>query len=228
VNITHWSSQDAFRIHTKVLGARAQLARWSCIHCTSFLTKLPAFIKVAGGRRQPWKFCIRGAVGWMYTSPPSLLCVWQRNRQTAKAHSPFRVDDRELRKLVVWLQEFGVEHVAMESTGVYWKPVWNVLESLFQIVLANAQHIKAVPGQHCERTDAESDCAVQPVPASHHLDRAVDRSRALSSWPARTVSSGTCSRNGTIRCDSTPKARRRMSPTCVSRCRASLPAVRIG
>ena len=43
---------------------------------------------------------------------------------------------RELRELVAWLREFGVEHVAVESTGVYGKPVWNVLEGHFQIVLA--------------------------------------------------------------------------------------------
>lgn len=54
---------------------------------------------------------------------------------------------RELRELAAWLREFEVEHVAMESTGVYWKPVWNVLKGQFQIVLANAQHIKAVPGR---------------------------------------------------------------------------------
>ena len=40
----------------------------------------------------------------------------------------FGCTTRELRELVLWLQEFGVEQVAMESTGVYWKPVWNVLE----------------------------------------------------------------------------------------------------
>ena len=61
----------------------------------------------------------------------------------------------ELRELVVWLQEFDVEHVAMESTGVYWKPVWNVLESHFQIVLANAQHIKAVPGRKTDTKDCQ-------------------------------------------------------------------------
>jgi YihY family inner membrane protein len=55
----------------------------------------------------------------------------------------------------VWLQEFGVEHVAMESTGVYWKPVWNVLERHFQIVLANAQHIKAVPGCKPDTKDCQ-------------------------------------------------------------------------
>jgi transposase len=53
------------------------------------------------------------------------------------------------------LQEFGVEQVAMESTGVYWKPVWNVLESHFQIVLANAQHIKAVPGRKTDTKDCQ-------------------------------------------------------------------------
>ena len=55
----------------------------------------------------------------------------------------------------MWLQEFDVEHVAMESTGVYWKPVWNVLESHFQIVLANAQHIKAVPGRKTDTKDCQ-------------------------------------------------------------------------
>ena len=53
---------------------------------------------------------------------------------------------RELRELVVWWQELAVEHVAMESRGVYGKPVWNILEGHFPILLANAQHIKAVPG----------------------------------------------------------------------------------
>ena len=40
-----------------------------------------------------------------------------------------------------WLREIGVTHVAMESTGVYWKPVWNILEGQFEILLVNAQRI---------------------------------------------------------------------------------------
>src|SRR6516225_1550220 len=67
----------------------------------------------------------------------------------------FGATTHELRELVAWLQEFGVEHVAMESTGVYWKPVWNVLEGQFQIVLANAQHIKAVPGRKTDTKDCQ-------------------------------------------------------------------------
>jgi len=61
----------------------------------------------------------------------------------------------DLHQLVAWLRELGVEHVAMESTGVYWKPVWNVLEAHCQIVLANAQHIKAVPGRKTDTKDCQ-------------------------------------------------------------------------
>jgi transposase len=56
--------------------------------------------------------------------------------KTLKHIRRFGCTTGELRELVAWLHEFGVEHVAMESTGVYWKPVWNVLEGHFRIVLA--------------------------------------------------------------------------------------------
>lgn len=54
-----------------------------------------------------------------------------------------------------WLEEQGVTHLAMESTGVYWKPIWNLLEDRFKIVLVNAQHIKQVPGRKTDVKDAE-------------------------------------------------------------------------
>jgi transposase len=60
-----------------------------------------------------------------------------------------------LRTLVQWLREWEVSHVAMESTGVLWQPVWNVLEGQFQLLLVNAQHIKKVPGRKTDVTDAE-------------------------------------------------------------------------
>ena len=47
-------------------------------------------------------------------------------------------------RLAEWLRQFGVTQVAMESSGVYWKPVWNILERQFTIVLANAQHIERI------------------------------------------------------------------------------------
>ena len=56
--------------------------------------------------------------------------------------------------LADWLESFGVQHVAMEATGVYWKPVWHVLEGHFELVLANAAHVKNVPGRKTDVNDA--------------------------------------------------------------------------
>ncbi len=53
-----------------------------------------------------------------------------------------------------WLRGCGVTHVAMESTGVYWKPVWHILEGQFELLLVNAQHVKAIPGKKTDRKDS--------------------------------------------------------------------------
>jgi transposase len=60
----------------------------------------------------------------------------------------------DLEALATWLGERGVTHVAMESTGVYWKPIWNVLEGRFTLLLVNAAHVKAVPGRKTDVGDA--------------------------------------------------------------------------
>lgn len=56
--------------------------------------------------------------------------------------------------LADWLEEKKVTHVAMEATGVYWKPVWHILESRFTLILANAAHIRNVPGRKSDVNDA--------------------------------------------------------------------------
>ena len=61
---------------------------------------------------------------------------------------------RDLLELLDWLVAAGCESVAMESTGVYWKPVFNILEGAMKVVLVNAQHVKALPGR---KTDVQ-DC----------------------------------------------------------------------
>ena len=61
----------------------------------------------------------------------------------------------ELLKLADWLRSGGVTAVAMESTGVYWKPVFNILESEFAVLLVNARHIKYVPGRKSDVSDAQ-------------------------------------------------------------------------
>lgn len=53
-----------------------------------------------------------------------------------------------------WLSELGITHVAMEATGVYWKPAWNVLGADFELVLANASHVRNVPGRKSDTNDA--------------------------------------------------------------------------
>jgi transposase len=54
-----------------------------------------------------------------------------------------------------WLEEKEITHIAMESTGIYWKPVYNILEGYFDITVANAQRIKNVPGRKTDVSDAE-------------------------------------------------------------------------
>lgn len=62
---------------------------------------------------------------------------------------------RDLFALMTWLESEGVTHIAMESTGIYWKPVFNILEGYFDITLANAQRIKNVPGRKTDVSDAQ-------------------------------------------------------------------------
>ncbi|HEX2290417.1 MAG TPA: IS110 family transposase, partial [Pseudonocardiaceae bacterium] len=61
----------------------------------------------------------------------------------------------DLLALADWLGEHAVTHVAMESTGVYWQPIYNLLEGSFALVLVNARHIKAVPGRKTDVRDCE-------------------------------------------------------------------------
>jgi transposase len=66
----------------------------------------------------------------------------------------FATTTRGLLALGEWLVEHGCSHVAMEATGIYWRPVWHVLEGQAELVLANAQHIKNVPGRKTDVNDA--------------------------------------------------------------------------
>jgi len=67
----------------------------------------------------------------------------------------FSTITRDLLALSDWLAEHGVTHVAMESTGVYWKPVFNILEGGVQVILVNAEHIKQVPGRKTDVKDCQ-------------------------------------------------------------------------
>jgi len=60
-----------------------------------------------------------------------------------------------IEKLKAWLKKLGITHIAMESTGVYWKPVYNILEEDFEIVLVNARHLKNIPGKKTDKKDSK-------------------------------------------------------------------------
>lgn len=75
--------------------------------------------------------------------------------KSQKEKRTFGTTTPELLQLVDWLTAAECTHVAMESTGVYWKPVYNLLENVFTTMVVNAQHIKTVPGRKTDVTDAE-------------------------------------------------------------------------
>jgi transposase len=77
------------------------------------------------------------------------------NGRATEAIRVFGTTTPDLLALGDWLAEYGVTHVAMESTGVYWKPIYYILDGRFELVLANAQQLKRVPGR---KTDVQ-DCA---------------------------------------------------------------------
>jgi transposase len=100
---------------------------------------------------------IPAVVVWTKHKKSITACVlWTetkgKNRKEKKRFGTFTHD---LLQLGDWLEQCGVTHVAMESTGVYWKPVWNILAEQFEVLLVNAQHIKAVPGRKTDQKDSQ-------------------------------------------------------------------------
>jgi transposase len=75
--------------------------------------------------------------------------------QPVKDTRTFATMSEDLEVLAGWLQGLGVTHVAMESTGVYWKPVYNLLDGRFSILVVNAEHIKTLAGRKTDVQDAE-------------------------------------------------------------------------
>jgi hypothetical protein len=99
-----------------------------------------------------WKWSIPAVAVWTCIRRASpLVCCGPRPR--GKEKRSFGTFTHDLLRLADWLQECGVTHVAMESTGGYWKPVWNILAEQFEVLLVKAQHSKAVPaGRRTRKT----------------------------------------------------------------------------
>ena len=82
------------------------------------------------------------------------VCVEESGELSTETKT-FGTMTEELLQLVDWLMEWQVSHVAMESTGDYWKPVFNLLEGNCEVLLVNAEHVKHVPGRKTDVKDAE-------------------------------------------------------------------------
>ena len=100
---------------------------------------------------------IRCCAGFDVHSKTVAVCV-RRVDDQGEIHAEVRTFGtmtRDLLALCDWLIAEGVTHIAMESTGVFWKPVYNILEGQFQILLVNARHVKNVPGRKTDVKDCE-------------------------------------------------------------------------
>jgi transposase len=81
-----------------------------------------------------------------------VACLIRKGRKTIRT---FGTMTEDLLRLLDWLKAEGCTHVAMESTGVYWKPVFNILEGSMEVMLVNARHVKAVKGKKTDVKDCE-------------------------------------------------------------------------
>jgi transposase len=82
-----------------------------------------------------------------------ICCEANDEKQQEKRN--FGTVTAELLSLADWLREHAVTHVVMESTGVYWRPVWAILEGQFELMLVNPHHVKAIPGRKTDAKDCE-------------------------------------------------------------------------
>lgn len=98
-----------------------------------------------------------GALDVHKASVTACVRVWE-GRKLEEHLAEFQTTVRGLLALRDWLEALGVKQVAMEATGVYWKPVWAILEDRFELMLVNAKAVKQVPGRKTDIKDAQWLC----------------------------------------------------------------------
>lgn len=88
-------------------------------------------------------------------SVTACILLTAANGQVTQHKNSFGTTTEEIFKLLDWLKHYEVSDAAMESTGEFWKPIYNLLEGQIQMALVNAQHAKALPGRKTDQSDAE-------------------------------------------------------------------------
>jgi transposase len=100
-------------------------------------------------------FVDRGAGIDVHKDSVTVCVMTTEGREVVKTRARFTTFHDDLVAMREWLLEMGVTHAAMEATGEYWKPVYEVLEGAVELVVANAQHVKNVPGRKTDPKDAD-------------------------------------------------------------------------
>ena len=125
---------------------------WSRVFCPS----------ASPGGPPPWSNCamdtIYSKVAGLDVHLKSIQCAVRCGQPSGKLVGEIRsfgTMTRDLRALADYLGSLGVTHVVMEATGVLWKPVWNILDGRFTLLLVNPRHLKKVPGRKTDVSDAE-------------------------------------------------------------------------
>ena len=98
-----------------------------------------------------------GALDVHKASVTACVRIWE-GRTLTEQIAEFQTTVAGLLALGDWLSALGVRQVVMEATGVYWKPVWAVLEDSFELMLVNARHVKQCPGRKTDELDAQWLC----------------------------------------------------------------------
>jgi transposase len=132
------------------------------------------------------------------------LLVGDPGKKPQRTVRTFSTVTRELQEMCLWLQEQGCTHIAMESTGVYWKPVYAVLEraQAFTLVVGNAQHIKNVPGRKTDVKDSEWIATLVRhglITASFVPPKILRRLRDLLRYRRKLVEARTAERNRVLK-----------------------------
>jgi transposase len=126
----------------------------------------------------------------------------QEGRTVGKEIRTFSTMTRDLEALREWLTAHGVTHVAMESTGIYWKPVHAILYGSFELIVANAHHIRHVPGRKTDVKDAEWIAELVRhglIMASFVPPPAIAELRDLTRYRRKVVETQATERNRTLK-----------------------------
>jgi len=130
------------------------------------------------------------------------IIVTDQRRKPRREIRTFGTMTKDLQALCKWLEAEGITHVAMESTGIYWRPVYNLLHGSFALIVANAHHIKTVPGRKTDVKDAEwianllrhglINASYVPIPEIAEL-------RDLTRYRRKLVGTASAERNRTLK-----------------------------